>query len=694
MTKIILKSFFLFTFVLSFLLTNLSSVVMANTTGEIKGPNETRRAINGGWPYYAQDGICLTKASENTTDDEKKFIEEFGDTSGIAWMKVDPKVSLRSSVAFGELQSIPAYTTIAPLVVAAYLKRKDVAGQQDSNITLALRDLNNEALVNVLNAGGSREEMINTMTEILKSYGDSETNVVIKDGGVVGQDTIWSFGNQVLFLSALSEGKIVSKANSDYIISKMNSPIKWGMGVLNSSSFTSGWGLVGQTTRQMGISILGDGSYYVVAFGNSKSATAPDEAANTKLAEWFRDNVYFKVSNGEDRVETTIPSTSIQGDYATSDSTKLPQERIYSILLAKGLTPIQAVGFVVNIESESGLGPNSKPEDAAKAAMNTSEVGGQYGNRDPFAPGGLGLIQWTGPRREAIVKYSILINKDVFDFDFQVNYLWKEMVEGVPEITLRNGSKVTAYKKVYEDLKKATTIEEAQRVVLEDFLSPKQIHVDERNKSQPPRAKELLEQLAGVSASNGDPNNNCGEPSSAGKYGWDLKEGPNKMVYYAQGDPKWSNNYYVGTIGSSGCGITSLAMVISTLGSKKVEPPETARWSLSNGFADGGTSWGAMPAAAKEYNLNFEEIGSINFSKAKSILMDGGLIIISFQGGFFGNHYMVVRKVSEDGKTFYFADPEQSWGDGFKQTNTKGFTVEDIMSKGPPANMWAFKKKG
>ena len=171
------------------------------------------------------------------------------------------------------------------------------------------------------------------------------------------------------------------------------------------------------------------------------------------------------------------------------------------------------------------------------------------------------------------------------------------------------------------------------------------------------------------------------------------------MVYYAQGDPLWGKENYdpsggpENTIGSSGCGITAIAMVVSTLGTRKVTPSETAKWSLTNGFADGGTTHAAMPAAAKNYQLEFEELGATNFEKAKQILMEGGLITTSFNGGFFGNHYMVIRKVSEDGKTFYFADPEQSWGDGEKQTNTKGFTIEEIVSKGPPMNMWAFKKK-
>lgn len=686
------KYLFLLVFILSIFTTSFSGTIFANSDPK-DGPKETRRAINGGWPYFAEDGICLAKDPATTTADESKFIEEFGDSAGMSWIKIKPDTTFSPSIAFGELQYTPAYSTIAPLIVAAYLKIKGSVGDQENNITLALRDLNQDALLAVKVAGGTDEEMTKTMTEILRSSGDSETNIVIKPGTTGGQDTLWGFGNQVLFLTAMSQGKVVSKKDSEYILSKINSPFKWGLGQLGTTNFISGWGIVGQETRQLGIVKDFDGGYYVVSLGNSKNATAPDEAANNKLAKWFSDNVIFKVSLGEEGDSTNIPSTSIQGGFISSDSTKKPQERIYSILLAKGLTPIQAVGFVVNIEAESGLGPNSKPEDAARAALNTSEVGGQFGVKDPYAAGGLGLMQWTGPRREAIVLYANSIKRDVFDFDFQINYLWKEMVEGVPEIKLRNGATITPYKKVYEDLKKATTLEEAQRIILEDLLSPTQANIDKRNKSQPPRAKELLEELAGISAASGEASDGCGNTSSAGKYGWDLKEGSNRMVYYAQGDPKWANNYYVGTIGSSGCGITSLSMVISTLGDRKVEPPETARWSISKGFADGGTSWGAMPAAAEDFSLDFEELGSVNFTKAKSVLMDGGLIIISFQGGFFGNHYLVVRKVSEDGNTFYFADPEQSWGDGFKQTNTKGFTIQDIVSKGPPANMWAFKKK-
>lgn len=651
--------------------------------------NEARKAIRAGYTRYVPgDEACISSPLGNVSLSEQNFIKEFGDKAGIAWLDLgQPNSGDQSNqdaepTVFGEVKTTSPWSTIKVLIIAAYLKRQGTAGAQEQNIVNALTNSDNEAIMAIKVAGGSDAEMSKTMEEILFSIGDEETDVILSEGTQGGKDTKWSFASQAKFMAALKKGKIVNQQTSDYILSKMTPAQTWGLGQIGATTYKPGWGEVGEETRQMGLVKSKDNKEYAVAFGNIKNSTSPDEATNTKLAKWFETNVLTVATTPAPTVNPgSSPAAAEQSGLIATNPALTAQERIYSLLLAKGLTPAQAVGFIVNIEAESGLPPKATAEDANKAAGNTSEVGGEFRNPDPYAPGGLGLIQWTGSRRVAIVEYANSLNKDVFDFDFQLNYLWKELTEN--------------YKKVYEDLKKATNVTEAQRIILEDFESPLQVHIDARNITQPIRGEELLLELAGISAASGSYGCNGSDSGSttAGKYGYDL-EGANKMIYYGQGDDPWGGlGYGSGTIGSSGCGITSLAMIVSTIGSKKTVPSETAKWSEANGFTNGGTSWGAWPAAAKEYNLDFEEIGSTDFDKAKQTIMEGGLVLISFGGGFFGNHYMILRKVSEDGNTFYFADPERSWGEGDKQTNTKGFTREDIVSKGPPLAMWTYKKK-
>ena len=687
--KIYFKKTLLFLFAAVFivdLFASTGSLVFA-----AKNPaDEARKAIRGGYTRYVPgDEACISTPAGNISLEEQNFIKEFGDKAGIAWLDlsqpnpVDQPNTAAEPTVFGEVKTTSPWSTIKVLIIAAYLKRQGGAGAQEQNIVNALTNSDNEAIMAVKVAGGTDEEMSKTMEEILASIGDKETDVILSEGTQGGKATKWSFASQVKFMAALRQGKIVDKQTSDYILAKMTPAQTWGLGQIGATTYKPGWGEIGEETRQMGLVKSKDNKEYAVAFGNIKNVKSPDEETNNKLAKWFDTNI---LSNGTTAPAPLVnpggsPAAAEQSGLIATNPSDTGQARIYSMLLAKGLTPIQAVGFIVNIEAESGLPPNATAEQANKAAGNTSGVGGEYRNPDPNAPGGLGLIQWTGGRRKSIVEYANSINKDVFDFDFQINYLWKELTEN--------------YKKVYDDLKKATSVYEAQRIILEDFESPLQVHIDARNITQPIRAEELLKELAGISAASGVAgcNGSSGSSATAGKYGWDL-EGANKMEYYGQGDDPWGGQSYGSSnIKKSGCGITSLAMIVSTIGSKKVTPPETAKWSEANGFTNGGTSWGAWPAAAKEYSLDFEDIGTTDFDKAKQTIMDGGLVLISFGGGFFGNHYMILRKVSEDGNTFYFADPESRWGDGEKQTNVKGFTREEIVSKGPPIGMWTYKKK-
>lgn len=84
----------------------------------------------------------------------------------------------------------------------------------------------------------------------------------------------------------------------------------------------------------------------------------------------------------------------------------------------------------------------------------------------------------------------------------------------------------------------------------------------------------------------------------------------NGMVYYSQGDPDWkANQYGSGTIGSSGCGPTSAAMVISSLTKQKVTPVETSLYSTQNGFRvpGVGTSWGFFKSIGSKYGLDFNQ---------------------------------------------------------------------------------------
>ena len=81
------------------------------------------------------------------------------------------------------------------------------------------------------------------------------------------------------------------------------------------------------------------------------------------------------------------------------------------------------------------------------------------------------------------------------------------------------------------------------------------------------------------------------------------------VVYY-QTDPRWKNVSYSAkgestTIGASGCGPTSMAMVLATWADKTVTPKSECAWALAHGYKapHQGTYYSYFVPAAKRYNL-------------------------------------------------------------------------------------------
>lgn len=147
------------------------------------------------------------------------------------------------------------------------------------------------------------------------------------------------------------------------------------------------------------------------------------------------------------------------------------------------------------------------------------------------------------------------------------------------------------------------------------------------------------------------PNNN-GQPSASNptvKYiGWRTEQtgtidlpkgigtGTTGFVFYDQGDPRWSNHpiYNGSTIGPSGCGPTSAAMVISTLTGQVVTPIDTGDYMTQiGGFVAGqGASSQGLIDVCIHYGLKAQGLG-LNWSEAENVLQNqGGLVIAQGNG--------------------------------------------------------------
>ncbi len=132
------------------------------------------------------------------------------------------------------------------------------------------------------------------------------------------------------------------------------------------------------------------------------------------------------------------------------------------------------------------------------------------------------------------------------------------------------------------------------------------------------------------------------------------------VMYYNQLDKRWADVMYgmSGTIGQSGCGPTSMAIVISTLTGEKHDPVELAQWSAANGHrCEGNGSYHSLiPASAAAYGLSCEK--HLDAQGIVNALSDGKLVVVIMSKGHFtrGGHFIVLRGVTSEGKILV-ADP-------------------------------------
>lgn len=132
--------------------------------------------------------------------------------------------------------------------------------------------------------------------------------------------------------------------------------------------------------------------------------------------------------------------------------------------------------------------------------------------------------------------------------------------------------------------------------------------------------------------------------------------GQKKVVYYNQCEEPWKNMAYgTSTIGSAGCGPTSMAIVISTLTGQTVTPQMTCAYSIANGeYVSGvGTAHSFPTNAAHHWGLTCERVGKDKMSYIVQCLKNGKMVVeiceaytITSSGS---GHFIVLTGVTSDG---------------------------------------------
>lgn len=166
--------------------------------------------------------------------------------------------------------------------------------------------------------------------------------------------------------------------------------------------------------------------------------------------------------------------------------------------------------------------------------------------------------------------------------------------------------------------------------------------------------------------------------------------GVKEVVYFNQLEEPWASLPYASsTIEDSGCGPTSMAIVISTLTGNNVTPEMTKSFAENNGeYVPGqGTSHSFIGNAAAHWGLTCERVGKGRMDDVVQALKEGKMVVeiceaYTITGGSSG-HFIVLTGVTRDGY-ITIADCAS------RERTGKVYSVETIKSYGRDLSAGAF----
>ena len=159
---------------------------------------------------------------------------------------------------------------------------------------------------------------------------------------------------------------------------------------------------------------------------------------------------------------------------------------------------------------------------------------------------------------------------------------------------------------------------------------------------------------------------------------------------FLQWDRRWGYRIYgKEMIGLSGCGPTSLAMLIRHFDSDStVNPYDVAKYSQDNGYvsADNFTSWKLFETGLSKYGLESQDVIPVE-AKMKKALDDNKILIVSVKPGTFTErgHIIVIKGYNKNGD-FLINDPNS-----IVNTN-KTWSFDELKSE--IRKIWGVSSKG
>lgn len=158
-----------------------------------------------------------------------------------------------------------------------------------------------------------------------------------------------------------------------------------------------------------------------------------------------------------------------------------------------------------------------------------------------------------------------------------------------------------------------------------------------------------------------------------------------QVPHYFQTDYK-NVPYGNGTISSSGCAPTSIAMVLSYLKGQSITPVTVVNWTGNRYYVPGaGSSWSIFGACANHWGVPCNNLGK-SLQGVINALNEGKPVIASMGPGTFtkGGHLLVLRGVTSDGY-FLVNDPNKA---NYNKYKTDKFNAKVVFAEAK--NFWSF----
>ena len=354
-------------------------------------------------------------------------------------------------------------------------------------------------------------------------------------------------------------------------------------------------------------------------------------------------------------------------------------ERTWNYLRAKGLSAEATAGIMGNLQVESGFIPDIQERS------------------QPWPEGGWGIAQWTGSRRTDVKNYVIAkglpYTNEATPADqiddlllAELNFMWEEATDRGDLVDLKNSSTDVTDR----DHPVLLTGEAAVKAATISWHNKYEISADAtptNRINQGIRLYNIYKDNPAIADATSSAACSSGSSYSADGF-----------TYYSQYDPAWASSPYGSrTILSSGCGPTSMAMIISTLTGSRVTPDTVATWGSEYYIEGVGSSHDLFGKSAAHWGLKANLISGQE--ELKAALASGSLVVAAGSGAYpytSGGHIIVIRGMKPDG-TYLVGNPlplrtDQDSPSAVVVNNTAWFETGYSWALVAPRAMYAISK--